>query len=240
MGQRAEQARHGAWHRLSFGREPEKTGLPLLPGIARQRFPSDHFDKRGNGLSDRINGAPTIDERARDIEAVMDAAGLDTAALTAFSEGSALALLFAARNPARISKLVLGSGSAAGRLPSGEMTEAQMQQAREAFLENWGKVGGQHPLATHGPKGDDADTPEEFARFCRLCATPSAIAALHDMNQRFDIRDVLPTIQQPTLVLRRERERYFPRPREVCRRPHPRRDLTGVARRCSPAVSRQC
>ena len=164
------------------------------------------FDKRGNGLSDRINGAPTIDERARDIEAVMDAAGLDTAALTAFSEGSALALLFAARNPAPILKLVLGSGSAAGRLPSGEMTEAQMQQAREAFLENWGKVGGQHPLATHGPKGDDADTPEEFARFCRLCATPSAIAALHDMNQRFDIRDVLPTIQQPTLVLRRERE----------------------------------
>lgn len=164
------------------------------------------FDKRGTGMSDRIAGAPTIDERARDIEAVMDAAGFESAAFAAFSEGSALALVFAARNPARLSKLVIGGGFAAGRLPMGEITEDELLQYRKAFLENWGKVGGQHSLAVHGPKNSDPDTPEEFARFCRMCATPSAIAAVSDMNNRIDVRDVLPTIQQPTLVLRRAGE----------------------------------
>ncbi len=179
--------------------------LYFLESLAKH-FHLVTFDKRGIGMSDRINGAPTIDERARDIEAVMDAAGFDTAALAAFSEGSALALVLAARNPARISKLIIGGGFAAGRLPSGDVTEAELQQSREGFLENWGKVGGQHSLAIFAPKGSDPDTPEEFARFCRMCATPSAIAAVHDMNQRIDVRDVLPSIQQPTLVLRREAE----------------------------------
>jgi class 3 adenylate cyclase/predicted esterase len=164
------------------------------------------FDKRGNGMSDRIAGTPIIDERVRDIEAVMDAAGFDTTALVGFSEGSALSLVFAARNPERVSHLILGGGSATGTLTAGEISPAEQERIRAELLENWGRLDGQHIYSGHGPKEGDADSKEDFARFCRLSATPSTIAALFDLNTRIDVRDVLPSIQQPTLVLRREDE----------------------------------
>lgn len=64
------------------------------------------FDKRGTGMSDPITYAPQIDERMDDIRAVMDAAGSDRAALLGYSEGGALAMLFAASHPDRVSALI--------------------------------------------------------------------------------------------------------------------------------------
>ncbi len=164
------------------------------------------FDKRGNGMSDRITGAPIMDERVRDIEAVMDAAGFKSTALAGFSEGSAMSLVFAALHPERVSKLIIGGGGAAGRLAAGEYTEEEHAKVKAELFENWGKPKGKHVYTMHGPKENEGETKADFARFCRLCATPAAIAALHDMNQRIDVRKVLSSIHQPTLVLRRESE----------------------------------
>ena len=70
------------------------------------------FDKRGTGLSDRVAGVPTLEERSDDIRAVMDAAGSERAALFGASEGTPMSVVFAASYPERVSALVLYGGMA--------------------------------------------------------------------------------------------------------------------------------
>src|SRR5271166_2769978 len=65
------------------------------------------FDKRGQGLSDRVSGAPALEQRMDDVRAVMDDIGSQRATLFGFSEGGPMSLLFAATYPERVSKLVL-------------------------------------------------------------------------------------------------------------------------------------
>ena len=62
------------------------------------------FDKRGMGMSDRVPGATTLEERMDDIRAIMDAVGSDRAAVMGESEGGPLAMLFAAAHPGRTSR----------------------------------------------------------------------------------------------------------------------------------------
>ena len=66
-----------------------------------------NFDKRGQGLSDPVSGAPILEERMEDVRAVMDAAGSERAAVFAISEGGPLAMLLAATYPERVSALIL-------------------------------------------------------------------------------------------------------------------------------------
>jgi pimeloyl-ACP methyl ester carboxylesterase len=70
------------------------------------------FDKRGQGLSDKISGAPSLEERMDDLRAIMDAIGSQRAALLGVSEGSAMSALFAATYPERVSQLILYGGFA--------------------------------------------------------------------------------------------------------------------------------
>jgi pimeloyl-ACP methyl ester carboxylesterase len=70
------------------------------------------YDKRGTGLSDPVDGAPTLESRADDLLAVIDAAGSQRPALFGFSEGGPIALLFTGTYPERVSSLVLyGTGA---------------------------------------------------------------------------------------------------------------------------------
>ena len=79
------------------------------------------FDKRGTGLSDRVAGIATLEERMDDVRAVMDAAGSERAALFGVSEGGPMSLLFAATYPQRARALVLyGSYARPSRLLSDE------------------------------------------------------------------------------------------------------------------------
>src|SRR6516164_7415667 len=77
------------------------------------------FDKRGQGLSDRISGAPSLEERMDDLRAIMDTIGSQRAALLGISEGSPMSALFAASYPERVSHLILFGGFARGadRIP---------------------------------------------------------------------------------------------------------------------------
>src|SRR3954449_1604667 len=65
------------------------------------------FDKRGQGLSDRIAGAPSLEQRMDDVRAIMDDIGSHHAALMGISEGAAMSALFAATYPERVSQLIL-------------------------------------------------------------------------------------------------------------------------------------
>src|ERR1700736_3709865 len=71
------------------------------------------FDKRGQGLSDRISGAPSLEQRMDDVRAVMDDIGSQRAVIVGFSEGSVMSVLFAATYPERVVQLVLFGGFAA-------------------------------------------------------------------------------------------------------------------------------
>src|SRR5438067_2093811 len=164
------------------------------------------FDKRGTGLSDRVpeDRLPTMEERMDDIRAVMDAVGLEQASILGFSEGGALAMLFAATYPERTSGLVLwGSYASMIRRPGYEwgMTQEDLDRAAAAYLERWGTGVGLGPFVPS--RAHDAATRRWWGRFQRMAASPAAAVSLLRMNAQADVRPALSAIGAPTLILHR-------------------------------------
>jgi class 3 adenylate cyclase len=164
------------------------------------------FDKRGTGLSDRISGAATLEERMDDVRAVLDAVGSQRAALVGVSEGGPMCALFAATYPARTSALVL-YGSVAKFMadrgyPWGWSPE-MFDQILAGAVASWGQL--ESPvLSLLAPSlAGDTRFREVWARLERQAASPGAVAALMRMNAEIDIRHVLPTIRVPTLIVHR-------------------------------------
>lgn len=164
------------------------------------------FDKRGTGLSDRGVGLPDLEARMDDVRAVMDAVGSKRAALFGYSEGGPMAVLFAATYPDRTRALVL-YGSYAKRLRSGDYPWAPTWEERQkeaAELEStWGE---NVDLSTMIPSADAAMA-EWFHRRGRAALSPAAARDLILMNSKVDVRDVLGSVQCPTLVLHRTGDR---------------------------------
>src|SRR4051795_13743930 len=84
------------------------------------------YDKSGTGLSDPVDGVPTVENRADDLRAVLDAAGSDRPALFGFSEGGLISTLFAATFPEHVRALVL-YGTSAGGAPDDIDAAAQLR-----------------------------------------------------------------------------------------------------------------
>src|SRR5437763_13236204 len=157
------------------------------------------FDKRGTGLSDRMAGVATLEERMDDVRAVMDAALSEKAALYGESEGGPMALLFAATYPDRTRALVLyGSFACHPSTLSAENIDEHIATIDRA----WGT--GEYTAQSFVPRttADETFWPA-LARFERQGASPSAAAMIVRMQFETDARHVLPTIRVPTLVLHR-------------------------------------
>ena len=152
------------------------------------------FDKRGQGLSDRISGAPSLEERMDDVRAVMDTVSSKRAAIMGFSEGCTMSALFAATYPERVSRLILFGGVAVGALLSNDMEERIAQRVKL-----WGT--GAMIKTTWPSQATNPDAIAQFAKFERLSASPGAIKAISLLNAQIDIRSILPSVQAPTLVL---------------------------------------
>lgn len=178
------------------------------PGLARmlERLASFSrlilFDKRGTGLSDRVTDMPSLEVRMDDVRAVMDAAGSQQAALFGYSEGGAMCALFAATYPSRASALIMG-GAFARRIQAPDYPWGRTREQSLAFAEeverDWG-----------GPLGIEQRWPSQaqdercrqwWARWLRSSASPAAAAAVLRMNMDIDIRQVLPAVRVPTLLL---------------------------------------
>jgi class 3 adenylate cyclase len=161
------------------------------------------FDKRGLGMSDRVPGATTLDERMDDIGAVMDAVGSEHAAVVGESEGGPLSILFAAAHPERTVALIL-QGAEVRELtdeewPWGESTPAEFDEYLESIPRNWGKGVGMPWLVP-----SIGDPPWARAWLGKLqihAATPSSWAAFATMAFGIDVRHVVPSINVPTLIL---------------------------------------
>jgi class 3 adenylate cyclase len=157
------------------------------------------FDKRGTGLSDRVEAVPSLDERMDDARAVMDAAHSERAVLLGISEGGSLATLFAASHPDRCTSLILYGAFAkfSGWYP----TEEKLAGFYRYVEEKWGT--GESVWKYAPSLADDAGFKKIWARHERVGATPAAAKALMRMNQEIDISGVLSAIRVPTLVIHR-------------------------------------
>jgi class 3 adenylate cyclase len=162
------------------------------------------FDKRGTGLSDRTTGVPTLEECMDDIRAVMDAEGSERAALVGHYDSGAHSAMFAATYPERTSALIIVGGYAKGArdetYPFGP-DPAVTGMVAAAIHDEWGK-GTTVPVIAPSMAGDRAFA-EFWGRYERLSASPGAAASLFQMMAEMDIRDILPNIQAPTLIIHR-------------------------------------
>jgi pimeloyl-ACP methyl ester carboxylesterase len=164
------------------------------------------FDKRGTGMSDRVadRDLPTLEERMDDVRAVMDAADSERAAIVGQSEGGGMAMLFAATYPERTTALIT-IGAYSRRIWDPEYPWAPTPEERQQFFD-WieGNWGGEVDPSTLAPSlALDEAFKQELARYFRLSASPGSALALAKMNTQIDVRQVLPTIRVPTLVLHR-------------------------------------
>ena len=193
-------------HLEYFWREPSFARFLLrLASFARLIL----FDKRGTGLSDRvpINELPTLEQRMDDVRAVMDAVGSERAALCGVSEGGPMCSLFAATYPEKTLALVM-IGTYAKRIRDDEYPWAPTTEQRQHFFdemrEQWGGPVG---LEERAPSvADDPQFREWWATYLRMGASPGAALALTQMNAEIDVRQVLPSIRVPTLVIHRSED----------------------------------
>ena len=170
------------------------------------------FDKRGTGMSDRIEGAPALEVRMDDVRAVMDAAQSERAALLGISEGGPMSILFAATYPDRTSALILWGGMArktwAPDYPIGASPEEQ-QRDLEIDLAIFGTQEETERVAqTYGVT--DPTTARQLIDYFRRSATPGAVRALIEMNNEIDVRHVLPVIRVPTLIAHADGDEVVP------------------------------
>ncbi|MGO9358066.1 MAG: adenylate/guanylate cyclase domain-containing protein [Xanthobacteraceae bacterium] len=150
------------------------------------------FDKRGQGLSDRLSGAASLEQRMDDVRAIMEDVGSRRAVLLGFSEGSPMSALFAATYPERVSHMVLFGG-----FVRSFATEELVAQ-RVKFWGTGAMIRGLMPGQASNP-----DAVAVFAKFERLSASPGTYRSYGMLNTLIDVRPVLSTIRVPTMVLHR-------------------------------------
>jgi class 3 adenylate cyclase/pimeloyl-ACP methyl ester carboxylesterase len=185
---------------LSWEHPPYERFMERLATFARVLV----FDKRGSGLSDPVHPAATLEERIDDVRAVMDAAGSERAALLGISEGAPMSALFAAGRPDRIEALILYGAFARGT-PTPDypwaMPDELWEEGISGLDESWGH--GFSLLSLAPSQMENRPFYEWWCRFERQAASPGVAAAALRLDSQIDVREVLPTVRVPTLVLHR-------------------------------------
>ena len=159
------------------------------------------FDKRGTGLSDLGGHFPALETRMDDVRAVLDAVGSSRAVLLAAQDGCSMATLYAATYPERTQALILFHPVAHNPEAQTEGVHAELAELREA----WGTQEYCDKLLAWGAPSAAQD-PEQrtlFANLLRVGASPAVAYALNRAFFETDLRDVLPAVRVPTLVLYR-------------------------------------
>jgi len=151
---------------------------------------------------------PTLEERMEDVRAVLDAAGSKRASLFSISEGGPLSMLLAAAHPERVDKLVLygtfAHWTAKEDYPWAP-TQEQHERYRAGLRAEWGKGS---DIAYFAPSlREDQTTRAFWARYQRQSASPGAAVALARMAAETDVREIVPSVAVPTLLLHRTDDR---------------------------------
>jgi pimeloyl-ACP methyl ester carboxylesterase len=159
------------------------------------------FDKRGQGLSDRVSDAPSLEQRMDDVRAIMDAIGSERATLFGHSEGCAMSALFAATYPERVSRLILFGGYVTRR-------DVNIAEILEQRMKLWGTGA---MLKRVAPSlAADPGALAQFAKFERLSASPGTVKAFTMLNSQIDVSSILPAVRVPALVLHNQGDVQVP------------------------------
>lgn len=160
------------------------------------------FDKRNTGVSDRVMGAGTMEERVADLIAVLDAAESKQPVLMGVSEGVSISIACAVAHPERVRALVLYAGFAH------HARSKQLSSIQSWVEHSWGEG---NTLALFAPSvAHDPDKRAWWGRWERLGANPAAMAAHLELLERIDVRSLLPQVSVPTLILHRKDDRVVP------------------------------
>jgi class 3 adenylate cyclase/predicted esterase len=163
------------------------------------------FDKRGQGLSDRVPGVPSLEERMDDVRAVLDGVDSRKTVLLGFSEGCPMSLLFAATHPDRVSHLVLVGGfpKAGHSIPS-----SQFDAAVDKMVADWGS--GQMMSQVAGIANGAKEQLAALGKFERMSCSPGAFKAIMVMNRLIDVTPILQNVRVPTLILHSRADAVVP------------------------------
>lgn len=171
------------------------------------------FDKPGTGLSDPVVGAPTVEQRAQDFLAVLDAASSKRAVVIGYSEASAPAALLAATYPHRVEGLVLLSGFPKAHATDDFLPHMEQRLNHELWAplrhsaEHWGD--GSLALVLSPWMRSSAVYRRLAPSIERACASPGMARTLIEAMWDYDVRTVLDAIAAPTRVIHRIDE-YMP------------------------------
>jgi class 3 adenylate cyclase/pimeloyl-ACP methyl ester carboxylesterase len=163
------------------------------------------FDKRGTGLSDNTGGFPTLETRMEDVHAVLDAVGSARAVVLGAQEGCGLACLLAATYPERTVALVLFQPASRGDADVADTDPDLLVAELSELRERWGTQSFSDELLSQIAPSLAANEADRiwFANHLRVGASPAAAYALNRIYFETDLREVLPAIRVPTLLLYR-------------------------------------
>ena len=166
------------------------------------------FDKRGQGLSDRVVAEQTMEERIDDVRAVMDAAGSRSATIYGWSEGGPMSIMFAATYPDRVTALILYGTFASVKDKPWSAPREDWEASIVDIEKHWGEA---VLLRVNGPSAlEDPAMVEWGGRLERASASPGSIVALLRACYEMDVRHILPSVKVPTLVMHRPGDALVP------------------------------
>ena len=172
-------------------------------------------DRRGSGLSDRFGEAPPQETMLRDLEIVLDEVGSARATLLGLWDGCDTSILFAATNPERVASLILLSASASSR-PTEDYPWAWTDEYWDEWLasirDGWGTRSWVVKNARWMGPGmlEKPDELERWISYTRVAASPTSAEAVMRNSSNTDIREILPIVQTPTLILHRTGDQIEP------------------------------
>jgi pimeloyl-ACP methyl ester carboxylesterase/DNA-binding winged helix-turn-helix (wHTH) protein len=171
------------------------------------------YDERGNGMSQRDVADLSFETWVRDLETVVDAAGLDRFDLLGISRGGAIAIAYAVRHPARVRRLVLYGAFAAGLNQTGTPQDLEARRALVSLMRlGWGLNNPAFRKLFTSRFIPDA-TPEHeqwFDELQRVSTSAANAARLMDLDDDIDVRALAPRLQVPTLVVHADRDQAVP------------------------------
>src|SRR4029453_10964659 len=167
------------------------------------------YDERGNGMSQRDVDDVTFDTWIRDLETVVDAAGLDRFPLLGISRGAAIAIPYAVKPPERVTQLVLYGAFAAGIRHVGTPEQLEARRALASLLRlGWG-LNNPSFCKTFTCRFIPEATPEHEVwvdELQRVSTSPENAARLMDRDDHIDVRPLLSQVKAPTLVVHCDRD----------------------------------
>ncbi len=185
---------------------------PFLNELGR-RFQVTRYDQRGNGLSDWQVDDFSLDAFVDDLEAVVDAAGIDKFALYGTSQGAPIAIAYATRHPGRVSHLILHGGYVKGRLVRGPIEEREQGEALLTLIRHgWGKAGSPflRSFSTMYIPYGSAEQIASLVDLQRLTTSAENAARLRAAVDAFDVSGLLDKVETPTLVIHARNDGVHP------------------------------